>query len=339
MPKTARPTLSDVARRAGVSTTTASYILNGRADQMRISPETSARVKAAVEELHYRPNRLARDLRRRSTATLGLISEGVAAGRYASQMIVGASNEAATRNHLLLIGETQGDSSIRDRLIEEMLERQVDGLLLATVATVTLRTPALFLRRPAVLLNCVDAAQGLRSVIPDDVDGGHTAARAVIEAGRSARTFVIGVDDNPLALAGPSRLTGITEAFTAAGVSLAGVVHCPWADVPAAHTAISDWFDRDHPEPTALICMNDRIGMAAYQVLEERGLRVPHDVAVVGFDGSDLARWLRPVLSSVALPYARLGELAVRRLLDPDDEGDLVTSVPLHLTDGGSLPC
>jgi LacI family transcriptional regulator len=127
-----RVTLTDVASRAGVSTTTASYILNGRSEQMRIAPATERRVRDAVEALGYRPNRSARTLRTSHTATIGLISDFLAGGHFSSQMLLGAGAAARSADHLLLIGETDGDPSVEAAYIDELLDRQVDGIIYAT---------------------------------------------------------------------------------------------------------------------------------------------------------------------------------------------------------------
>src|ERR1700712_2763670 len=124
-----KPTLTDVARSAGVSVTTASYILNGRTAEMRISPETERRVQAAIHDLDYRPNWNARTLRRASTQTIGVISDFVASGAFSSQLLTGASAAAREADHLLVIGESMGDRGAERLLIQDMVDRQVDGII------------------------------------------------------------------------------------------------------------------------------------------------------------------------------------------------------------------
>src|SRR5680860_916034 len=136
-------TLADVARRAGVSRTTASYVLNGRADQMRIAPDTVLRVQHVVDELGYRPNRVAQNLRTATTRTIGLLSDHVASGHYASSMLIGASVAARRSDHLMVIGESQGDRELEDQLIRDMLDRQVDGFAYMRLVTSRVTVPEL----------------------------------------------------------------------------------------------------------------------------------------------------------------------------------------------------
>ncbi|NYD42922.1 LacI family DNA-binding transcriptional regulator [Nocardioides panaciterrulae] len=330
-------TLSDVARRAGVSSTTASYILNGRSAQMRISPETEQRVRAAVAALGYRPNRSARNLRKATTETIGLISDFVAGGQFASQMLTGASAAARAADHLLLIGETGGDAEVERLLVEEMIDRQVDGLVYAKVVTSQIAVPAALAgQRRVVLLNCVDPASPTPAVLPDETMGGRAAARAVLDAGVAGDIWLVGQDPDPHATAGPQRLAGVREELAGSGHPLAGVLPCDWS-VQESFRAVSSWLDLGG-RPGALVCLNDRIGMGAYQALEAHGLVVPRDVVVVSFDGSALAGWLRPRLASVAIPYAELGALAVRTVLDPEGPGVGVRLVPMALQAGESAP-
>ena len=178
MQSTKRVTLLDVAVRAGVSTTTASYILNDRSAQMRISPDTERRVREAVADLGYRPNRSARTLRTANTATIGLVSDFLAGGHYASQMLLGASAAAREVDHLLMIGETDGDLDVEALYIEELLDRQVDGIIYATRTASRIRVPESLRPRRTVLLNCFDPTADLPAVLPDEVAGGRLAARA-----------------------------------------------------------------------------------------------------------------------------------------------------------------
>jgi LacI family transcriptional regulator len=309
-----RPTLSDVAARAGVSVTTASYTLNRRSTEMRISADAVARVHAAAAALKYRPNRSARNLRGASTSTVGVISDQVASGSYASAMLTGAAAAARQRKHLLVIGESEGDPATEALLIEEMLERQVDGIIYGTYMTSAVQVPDLLLEERVVLLNCQDVQGRLPAVVPDEHGGGRTAAGILLESGHRDGIHLVGGDALPRAVAGTRRTEGLTAALAEAGTGLAGTVPCPWAVVPAfeAVLALLD----SGAAPRALVCLNDRIAMGAYQAIAERGLRVPEDVAVVSFDGSNLARWLRPSLTSVEIPYRELGAAAFEALMD-----------------------
>jgi LacI family transcriptional regulator len=330
-----RVTLADVAALAKVSVTTASYVLNGRAEQMRISAEATERVRAAAVELSYRPNRVARNLRTATTSTIGVISDHVASGAYASRMLTGAATAARGSDRLLMIGESEGDRLVEATLIEEMLDRQVDGIVYATRTHSRVAVPASLQNHPLVLLNCVDTEGVHPAVVPDEVAGGRLAATTLIEAGLGAHIHVIGEDPAPNAIAGPLRLQGLQSRLAEAGHSLAGIVRCAW-DVLPAHAAVSTWL-ADGARPSALVCLNDRIAMGTYQALAERGLEIPVDVSVISFDGSELATWLRPELTSVALPFAELGARAVEILIQADLATAGVTRVPMPLRAGASV--
>ena len=331
--RTRRVMLSDVAAEAGVSTTTASYILNGRAGEMRISAGTVTKVQAAAVDLGYRPNRSARSLRTRRTATVGLISDQIAGEQYGSSMLTGASLAARELDHLVVIGESGGDPELERLLIEEMLEREVDGVVYATRTARTIRLPHGLRGVHAVLLNCEAPDERLASVVPDDERGGRAAAAVLLDAGVDD-VVVVGKDPTPEATAGPRRMAGIRAELADRGVTVAGVVPCDWS-VPEGFAATQRWLGGGG-RAAGLICMNDRLAMGAYQALAEAGLRVPHDVSVVSFDGSSLADWLRPAVTTVELPFPDLGALAVRRLLDPEDRGGTV-SVPMAVRHGGSV--
>ncbi len=221
-----KPTLGDVARRAGVSVTTASYILNGRSSQMRIASATETRVLTAIRELEYRPNWSARTLRRSSTQTIGLISDFVATGAFASQLLSGASAAARARDHLLVIGETLGDRAIEALLIEEMIDRQVDGIVYVTLRASSATVPTSLRSMPTVLLNCVDPNADLPAVLPDDERGGRDAVSHLVEYGRRGSIVVVGEDPTPESTAGVDRMRGIERAVRECGAGLIEVVSC-----------------------------------------------------------------------------------------------------------------
>ena len=234
-----------------------------------------------------------------------------------------------------MIGETEGDPEVEIRLIGELLDREVDGILYATLATSVVQVPRLLRDQHVVLLNCMDPGGQVPAVVPDELEGGRTAAQVLIDAGVDGVTNgairVVGFDSDLRAVAGPLRLRGVRERLAEAGIPLGEVVACAW-DVVPAFEAVRELFRSDEPV-RALVCLNDRIAMGAYQAIAEHGLRVPDDVAVVSFDGSDLAGWLRPTVTSVSIPFTDLGAVAVAALMDRTQG---VQRLPMPLVAGGS---
>jgi len=330
-----RPTLRDVAALAGVSRTTASYVLNGRADAMRIAEDTQARVHRAVAELGFRPDRVALSLRTNRTKTIGLISDHVASGEFASRMLTGASAASRRLDHLLVIGETEGDPDLERQLIDEMLERKVDGIVYTTLVASRIAVPDALRDVRTVLLNCFDPESPVPAVIPDEYGGGRAAARVLLDAGTAGDVAVIGISDNPSAIAGEGRLRGIRDELGTEGREVAARVLCQW-EVDDAYQAVAGWL-ADGGEATALVCLNDRIAMGAYEALDERGLTIPGDVSVVSFDGSSLAGWLRPALTSVALPFDAMGARAVELLIGPSTHADGPVKLTMTVQHGRSV--
>src|SRR3954447_934986 len=180
-----RETLLQVAQRAGVSRSTASFVLTGRHLDMRISEDARQRVLRAAQELDYRPNLMARSLRTKVTRTVALVSDTVASDPYAGRAIHGALGAAVAHGHLLFIGETEGDPVVEEKLISDFLDRQVDAFLYASMFTRYAQVPKLLRGRPVVLLNCLTRAAkpAQHSIIPDELGAGWSAARVVVESG------------------------------------------------------------------------------------------------------------------------------------------------------------
>jgi LacI family transcriptional regulator len=141
-------------------------------------------------------------------------------------------------------------------------------------------------------------------------------------------------DRPPDVLAARERLAGIESGMEAAGARLQGCLDCAWWPEPAFDAVTG--FLREGVRPTALICMNDRVAFGAYQALGAAGIAVPEEVSVISFDDSVLASWLRPRLTSVALPYFEMGRRAVETLLaDRPQPG--VQRVPMPLRERASI--
>lgn len=305
-----RVTLADVAARAGVSRSTASFVTAGRKD-MRISTDAAGRVLEAAAELGYRPNLTARSLRTTVTHTFGLLSDTIASEQFAGEMIHGALDAALHHGRLLFVAETQGDQQVEERYIRDMADRQVDGLVYASMYTSVVRLTTSLRGLPLVLLNCLSDDTSTPAVIPDEINAGRAAARVLLDAGHRDGIHLIG-DGEPDLLAYRERVSGIAEVLRAAGLRLAGHTACAWWPEPASR-AVGALLAMA-PAPKALICLNDRIAFGAYQAAQAAGLRVPADLSVISFDDSDLASWLQPQLTTVALPHYALGHQAVNLL-------------------------
>jgi LacI family transcriptional regulator len=341
-----RVTLADVARSAGVSQTAASFVLSGRREEMRISLDVEARVLQAVRDTGYRPNIVSRSLRTGATQTIGFVSDTVATTAFAGHLIWGALDAARDHDHLLFTGETEGDPELERQLIETMHDRQVDGIVLASMYTRTVAVPEALLDGPAVLLNALPARRStIPCVVPDEAQAGRTAADVLLEAGFTDGIYLIGAGPNTNrvpkgSVAAVERLRGINAALTAAGVEAAGAIACPDWQPDLGYEATRQLLTKG--TPAALICFNDRLAFGAYQALTEAGLGVPEDVSVVSFDDDVLASWVRPQLTTVALPHYELGRVAIEMLLDADmhrrlDGGSRIHRVPMPLRTRASV--
>jgi LacI family transcriptional regulator len=322
-----------------VSPTAASFVLTGRREEMRISTEVEARVLRAAQELGYRPNIVSRSLRTGTTHTLGFISDTIATTPFAGDLIKGALEAARDRGHLLLIAETEGDPKLERELLEAMIDRQVDGIVLASMYTRRLAVPKLLQARAAVLLNAVPARPApLIAVIPDELAAGRTAAETLIKAGYRDGIYLIGA--GPKSSQGPKpaggvaaveRLEGIKQALRNAGLKPAGAVACVEWEPELGYAAVHELVEQG-AKLGALICFNDRLALGAYNALADAGLTVPSDVSVVSFDDDPIASWLQPKLTSIAIPHYELGRKSIELLLDGHTGvGENIFRIPMPL--------
>jgi LacI family transcriptional regulator len=330
-----RVTLQDVAQRAGVSRTTASFVLTGRRD-MRISTDTERRVIQAARELNYRPSLLARSLRTNLSQTIGLLSDLVASEAFAGEIVRGSMATALRGEHLMFIGETQGDPELERQLVHSMLDRGVSGFLYASMYTRTVRVSPTLREHRLVLLNTLSRGGRFTTVAPDELEAGRTAVRELIAHGHLDRIVLVGERATHI-VAAANRVSGVQEVLGQHGTQLAGAVDTLWWPDPA-QAAVSAYLAQGS-RPTAFICLNDRIAFGTYQAIREAGLQIPGDVSVISFDGSDLATWMRPKLTSIAIPHFEMGRQAVELLLQPKDSPEVhMVSMPLQVGESVGPP-
>lgn len=306
-------TIRDVAQRAGVSFKTVSRVLN---DESSVRPETRERVRAAIRELAYTPHHTARQMRTRRSKTIGFVSDEIATSPFAVDIVKGAQLAAWEHGMMLLVVNTERDAEIERAAIASLLERRVEGIVYAAMYHRVVEPPPRLREVPTVLVDCHDAAGAFPSVVPDEEQGGYLATRTLVDRGHRRIGFV-NLDPVASAAAAAGRLAGYRRALHETGL--------PFDERLVLHTATapdqgfrltSELLDLDD-RPTALFCGNDRTAAGAYCAIYQRGLRIPEDVAVVGFDDQEeIAAYLMPPLSSVALPHLAMGRWGVERLLE-----------------------
>jgi len=304
-------TARDVARRAGVSQTTVSLVLNGTADQVGLATATQARVRLAAEELGYVPNRAARNLRRRRSGNITFISPDVG-NPYFAEVIVAVQEVAQRHGYLMDIIAANDEAEklqaiarlgggISDGIITSAPTQAVwdglQGLSARGVACVTLQDQG---GDPAIPAVCIDLELG-----------GHTATRHLIGLGHRRIAYVSGRQSFPLRAR--ERVHGYRRALREAGLPEDRVEHSN--SMAGGAEAVEALLSRPGPRPDALFVFNDLMAVGVLHALRRHKLRVPDDMAVVGFDGIALGDFTTPTLTTVRHPRAELGRAAASSLI------------------------
>ena len=298
------PILADVARLAGVSSQTVSRVVNGASS---ISPETRARVEAAIERLGYRPNRAARALVRGRTGIVGVITTG---SGYFGPSTIQRSIEDAARTDGLFASSVSLDTVTPATLavsVEHLVRLAVEGIIVIAgqddaVEVARQRTVGV----PVVLVEG-DLTRAQWTVGVDQVAGAQTAVRHLLDLGHREIVHLAGPDDWSEARA---RRDGWRAEMAAAGQRPLEPLSGDWSSASgyAAGRAVLD------SEATAVFCANDQMALGLLSALHGAGRRVPEDLSVVGFDDIPETPYLIPPLTTVRQDFVGVGQRAVAML-------------------------
>ena len=311
-------TIHDVAEKAGVSIKTVSRVLN---DASSVSEKTRKKIEQAMQQLDFAPSAAARMLRGRPTDLVAVIAEQLTTTPDSAEIIKGIQSVCERMGKMLLIGETGGNAQTASRLVADMRERRVEAIMFATPFHAQVTIEPILGATPTVLANCFEAPARYPQIVPDDEEGGYVAAQLVLKAGHKKIALLQLI---PHMVATDLRFQGFMRAMGEHGVTprtewlLHGAAPIPDAEFSHLQEAIARLF-ASADQPTAILCGNDKMAMRAIFILQRRGLRVPDDVSVVGFDDFRLiSEALDPGLTTVALPYREMGELAARQAIGAD---------------------
>jgi LacI family transcriptional regulator len=302
-------TMEDVARVAGVSTTTVSHVLNGTRP---VSEATTSRVMSAIDETGYSQNTIARALARARTQSLGLAISGLT-NPYFGDLIAAVEQAATAARHTLLLGDTHDDPEHELEIVRALVERRVDGLLLAPSAGA--REHALkYLAGQSLPVVLIDrfADASLDQIGSQNVEPTAQLVDHLAACGHERIGMVIGSPQLSTTL---ERLAGYELGLDRNGLPFGPeLISSGESRRDAAAEATRRLLGLDLP-PTALISGNNAMTIGVLEALKERRLRVPEDMALAGFDDFEWAEFFAPRLTVIAQPVAELGEQAVALLL------------------------
>lgn len=325
-----RPRMVDVARRAGVSQKTVSNVING---YVHVSPQVRTRVQQAVAELGYVPNNTARTLRTGRTGIIALAVPNLATP-YFAELATHLTVAAERRGFTILIDQTDGSLEREQRIAAGLRQHVIDGLVFSPLTMTASEISAAAGSTPMVLLGERDAPSTVDHVVIDNVVAAREATEHLIGLGRR-RIAAVGAPFEVSTGTGSLRLRGYRVALEEAGLEDAALV------VPTGRLlrhngaeAADRLMELPHP-PDALFCFNDVIAFGAIHALRRRGVSVPDDVAVVGFDDVEESSYSNPTLTTVRPDKLGIAETAVQRLVsrleDPESHRPDEVVIPHEL--------
>ena len=316
MPERARLTMRDVARLAGVSTSTVSAVIN---NTVAVSPRRKSRVLDAMAALDYQPDAIARSLKTGKSNAIGIIVPDITNAFY-PEVIRGAEEAAQAAGYSVLLCDSNEASAVEERHLSALFSRRVDGVLLACCANS--RAHELIARRhvPVVFIDRLPPSTAVNTVCSDNVRAGQLAAEHLISLGHKRIGMLAGhLDLSPH----HDRLEGFRKAMQEA--------HLPILDeyLISGNVQVEDGVQAGHllldlaVPPTAIMASNNKLLLGVLQAVDERKMSIPQDLSVLGFDDYLWNNHFNPTLTAVAQHSHEIGkrafELLLQLLLQPGD--------------------
>ena len=311
IPRGKKPAIKDVARLAGVAVGTVSNVLNGRPS---VTPETRERVLTVIERIGYVPNATARRLRNGEITTVGAVVLDLA-NPFFTEVARGVEDRLSQDGHTIMLSSSDEDPARERRYLDLLIQQGVRGLLV-TPASGDLRHLAEIRERGTDVVLLDAFSRDFASVWVDDVAGGALAAAHLLDGDRSRLVLLNG----PRTVGQcEARYQGVERAILTReldlGAALTEVVLQAPMTAELAERATHEILDSCDPAPDGILCINDIVALGVLQALHARGVRVPEDIAVVGYDDIMFSAMLSTPLTSVRQPTRKLGWTAADLLL------------------------
>lgn len=327
--------MKDVARLAGVSTSTVSHVIN---NNRFVSDAVREKVTTAISQLNYAPSALARSLKLNQTRTIGMLLTA-SSNPFYSEVVRGVERSCYERGYSLVLCNTDGDENRMNRSLETLLQKRVDGLLIMCTEShipsveILTRYPSI----PSVMMDWSPFEGGGDIIQDNSLLGGEMATRHLISRGYTRIACIAGPQDKTPARL---RLEGFHQAMEQAGLAVPpGYIVAGDLEFEGGYNAMNQLLALN-PLPQAVFTSNDAMAVGVYHALYQAGLSVPQDIAVIGYDDIELARYMTPPLTTIHQPKDELGELAIdtllHRLAEPGGSQQLLVLTP-ELVERGSV--
>jgi LacI family transcriptional regulator len=302
-------TIKDVAAIAGVSFTTVSHVVN---NSRPVSADVRAKVERAIRELDYVPSAVARSLKARSTATIGLLVPN-ATNPYFAELARGVEDGCAKNGYCVFFCNSDDDPAKQRSYLRVLQEKRIDGLVIASAGEDSVLAQSLAgSREPLVIVDRNNEGVTADLVQIDHEKGAYLATKHLLQLGHAD----IGCITGPVSTAvSAMRVHGFIRAMAERGLEIEpnAIVESDFS-ATGGYAAASQLFDT--LKPSAIFACNDMMGIGALRAAAERGISVPNDCSIIGFDDVELSRYTYPALSTVGQSVRALGEMAAQTLID-----------------------
>lgn len=305
-------TLKDVAKAVGLSPSTVSRVLNHHPD---VASHTRRKVEQAIENLGYTPNILAKDLRLETTKTIGIVISDIS-NPYFANVVRGAENAARQRGYSIILCDTAEQYELEKESVELLLKKRVVGLLLTPVNEKIINLLRLKGQGvPFVLVARYLSKVVTNYVVSDDALGGYLATQHLIKKGHKR---ILHLGGPPSLSDAWDRLAGYKRALLENGIAFDQnlVKTVSTVTMDEAYSLMNTVLSDEKVNFTAIFCFSDYLAMGAIRAIRERGLKIPTNIAVVGYDDVEVASLLEVPLTTIHTPKYRLGKRAVEILID-----------------------
>ena len=303
------PTIKEVSELAGVSLATVSRVMNG---SDRVKEATKVKVRAAMKELGYQPNSAAQSLASNRSNTIGMVVAWLD-GPFYGPVMSGVEEELRKHNKHLIIASGHGNPEQEQDAVNYLRARQVDGLILLTETLDSDYLNSLSSQMPIYMINQHYDGLENRNMWLDNEGGGYAATRHLIEQGHTNIVCISGQRHKQDAR---ERVAGFKRAMKEHGLKTTTkhIVHTVF-DIPGGIKAM-ETLEKNDLEFTAVVCGSDEMAFGVYDWAESKGITIPDDLSVVGFDNQRVANYVNPKLTTMHYPTYEMAKACARMAVE-----------------------